>query len=173
MYTDAKMIDAIFYTKLQDLYKLSAIQKSSVERLNYDEFVFFPDFNFMVSVESEYRAFFYVLYRYFGAYSITIKSDPKDDGTMFGNFIAQNYQASAFFSVSSNGDYNMNIKHSFIHDTNDQDLKKAIQNELQLQDMSFTDKILIEDGNINDWIRQEKQTKNPIQMTRRKYKQNE
>jgi anaerobic magnesium-protoporphyrin IX monomethyl ester cyclase len=166
-YSSERIADAISYVNLSTFYDI----KIGKNILNYslpDNYVKLPASNFETSIESEYLAFFYVIYKYFGSFSINLKSNPKSDKTAFGKFIASNYTGDVFFEINEIGDYNLKISHSFIHSSpDDAEREEIYRKEREIRDMSFSNERSAQ-GNIHSWISEESQVKPAINPKRKK-----
>jgi anaerobic magnesium-protoporphyrin IX monomethyl ester cyclase len=159
--------DAISYTSLHQFYEIVGIQKPKINYLEYDEYVYFPNDNFHTSLESEYLAFFYILYKCFGAFSMKIICDPELDKKSFGKFIAANYSSTVTIIVNNQGRYYITINHSFSHTTDDPERIHRYERERKFKDMSFSEQKIL-NGNISDWVRETKQVKPSIKEHKKK-----
>lgn len=167
-YSGDNIHDAISYNTLDQFYKITLDGKPKLNYLNYDNFVYFSQDSFSNSLESEYLAFFYIIYRCFGAFSMEIICDPKADKMAFGKFIASDYTARITFIINSKGDYYLTINHSFNHDTDEEDRKKVYKKEREeQQDMTFSN-VRKEKGNIENWVKDTIQVKPPIKEKKKK-----
>lgn len=166
-YSGDNIYDAISYSSLNQFYEINTIGKPKIDYLNYDNFVHFPSDDFSTSLESEYLAFFYILFRCFGAFSMKIICDPETDKKAFGKFIAANYSSTITFMINNQGKYYLTIDHTFNHTTDDIDRQFQFEIEREFADMSFSKKYNIV-GNINDWVKEEVQVKPPIKERKKK-----
>jgi hypothetical protein len=129
--------------------------------------VHFPSTDFQTSLESEYLAFFYILFSCFGAFSIKINCNPTQDKKTFGKFIASDYTSNVTFIINDEGKYYLTIDHDFSHSTDEADRKMVFEIEREQRDMSFTNN-RTEGGNINDWVSDVVQVKPPIKEPKKK-----
>lgn len=166
-YSGDQIHDAISYTTLDQFYEVVILGKPKIDYLKYDNFVHFPSDNFAVSLESEYLAFFYILYRCFGPFSFKINCEPEADKKAFGKFIASDYNATVTFIINNEGNYYLTINHSFNHDTDEEDRKEVFKNEREYRDMSFS-RVYNDKGNIENWISDTIQVKPPIKEKKKK-----
>jgi len=161
--------DAISYASLDNFYTISGLSSPKIDYYPADNYVVLPAPNFETSMESEYLAFFYVIYKYFGAFSINLKSDPGSDKAVFGKFIAANYVSEVFFEVNDSGDYTFKINHAFTHSApDDVEREEKYKKEREARDMSFS-KERSEQGNIESWISTTSQVKQSIKPAKKKF----
>jgi hypothetical protein len=167
--SEEQIHDAISYTSLDSFYTISGLGSPKIDYYPADNYVVLPTPNFETSMESEYLAFFYVIYKYFGAFSINLKSDPGSDKAVFGKFIAANYVSKVFFEVNDNGDYTFKINHEFSHSSpDDVEREEKYKKERETRDMSFS-KERSEHGNIQSWISTVSQVKSSIKPAKKKF----
>jgi hypothetical protein len=167
--SNEKIHDAISYASLDNFYTISGLDSPKIDYDPADNYVVFPATSFEISMESEYLAFFYVIYKYFGAFSINLKSDPGSDKAVFGKFIAANYVSEVFFEVNDNGDYTFKINHEFSHSSpDDVEREEKYKKERETRDMSFS-KERSEHGNIQSWISTVSQVKSSIKPAKKKF----
>ena len=164
-YSGEKIHDSISYSTLDQFFDVRGLGKPRVNRLEYDNYVYFPDDNFETSLESEYLAFFYILYKCFGSFSMKITCDPIEDKNSFGKFIAANYTAKVDFLINESGRYYLIIDQNFNHSSDDPE--RNYERERELKDMTFS-KYRKETGNINEWVRETAQVKSPLKEYKKK-----
>jgi radical SAM superfamily enzyme YgiQ (UPF0313 family) len=167
-YSEENIHDAISYASLDNFYTINNISTPKVNYSTADNYVVLPATSFETSIESEYLAFFYVIHKYFGSFSINLKSDPVSDKAVFGKFIASNYNSNIFFEINDSGDYSLKINHSFIHSApDDPEREEKYKKERAARDMTFSNE-RSEQGNINAWVSTVSQVKASIKPARKK-----
>ena len=167
--SEEQIHDAISYTSLDSFYTISGLSSPKIDYCPADNYVVLPATSFETSMESEYLAFFYVIYKYFGAFTINLKSDPGSDKAVFGKFIAANYVSEVFFEVNDAGDYTFNINHEFSHSApDDVEREEKYKKERAARDMSFS-KERSEQGNIQSWMSTVSQVKPSIKPAKKKF----
>lgn len=158
---DCVMINSQRYPDIEKMFNVSVsprMMKDYVPREEHANFNQFFGDSFSASIAREYLPIFFLIYQYFGTGTITIKSDPKMDLPMFGDFLTHDYVATAKFMITAAGKYHLEISHSFEHESL-QDEKKIIyrKERAALGDKTFVDTFKMS-GDIKDWISAEKQT---------------
>jgi len=166
-YSGDNIYDSISYNTLDQFYDVRGIGKPKINYLEYNNFVHFPSTDFQTSLESEYLAFFYILFSCFGAFSMKINCNPTQDKKTFGKFIASDYTSNVTFIINDEGKYYLTINHAFLHSTDEADRKMVFEIEREQRDMSFTNS-RTEVGNINDWVSDVVQVKPPIKEPKKK-----
>lgn len=161
-FAGAKITDSISYSSLDQFYLIDNIEQTKMVRIDHQNNVNFmyKDTSFNNSIISEYRAFFYAIFLYFGKFNLTIICDPDIDKKTFGDFIARNYKSTISICAETDGNYVMKVDHTFIHET---------YNQRYLADMSFSEQY-IDEGNFNQWATLDSQVKDSIH--RRKFTKN-
>lgn len=158
------MINSQAYDELKNFYTFTITERTTVDYLEYDEYVNFdrfPEQDLSNNLAKEYLPFLYAAFRYFGAYKFSFICDPEKDEQAFGGFIARGYTAKVDFEIDIDGNYHLSIIHSLAHSTNIDDIKRMVEKEVSEKDLSFN-KSYIDAGNVNDWVSATKQTEETI-----------
>ena len=90
----------------------------SRERIEYEEcfnFDYLSKETFESTFYAEYMLFFWVIYKAFGAFQMSIIFDKNRDIEEFGSHITQGYNAIAIFNINENGKWTFRLDHSLEH----------------------------------------------------------
>lgn len=168
---DNVMINSQRYPDIEKMYQLKRRGKDIQDYVKAESHVNFNQFgdSFSASIAREYLPLFFAMWQYFGAGFISVKSDPKIDLPMFGDFLTHNYTAQAKFTIDGNGKYWLEIDHTFKHEPLQEEKTHIYETERARQDMSFTGKFSMR-GDIRDWITEEQQAGETIHLQYRNKK---
>ena len=153
----------LFYPDMNKFYSLNFVKRVDVDILEQNLYI---DTNQGVTNDlagwicQDYLSFIYSLHEVYGELSWTFHCDPELDKKNFGAFLARNYWCDVTATVTSNGDYNLEIYHKLEH-KNPAGEKLGVTLELsgevdyeaerQRQDMSFEQSVVLV-GNFKNWI---------------------
>jgi len=134
------------YSNIKDFYKFESAP-STVDYIKPDCFVKLDrvEETFDGTIINEYYSIFYALYLYFGKCEFSLLFDTETDRETFGESITQVYNANIKFKVDEIGNYSIHIAHQFFNGC------------VQDFNREYTD-----NGNIEDWVTTEDQTKETI-----------
>ena len=139
--TGATVINAQHRPKLKDFYTFET-NKSFEDYITQEENQSFDYFssndvvdNLSCSLANEYIPFAWAMWKVYGDFKFTMKSDPESDVPEFGGFIASPYWADVTIEVKNNKLY-FYVKHKFKHETTREDPRVA-RDEVVSKDMSF------------------------------------
>lgn len=139
--TNATVINAQHRPKLKDFYTFKNNEKFEdyITQEQNQKFDYFTNNNvvknFSSSLANEYLPFAWAMWKVYGDYEFTMKSDPELDVPEFGGFIASPYWADVNIKVKDNK-LDFYVKHKFKHETTREDPIVA-RDEVVLKDMSF------------------------------------
>lgn len=139
--TGATVINAQHRPKLKDFYTFET-NKSFEDYITQEENQSFDYFssndvvdNLSCSLANEYIPFAWAMWKVYGDFKFTMKSDPESDVPEFGGFIASPYWADVTIEVKNNK-LDFYVKHKFKHETTREDPRVA-RDEVVSKDMSF------------------------------------
>lgn len=151
------------YSNVKDFYTVELFEEPKTY-VTHDEYVKLDRLDtteFKNIIAIEYLAFVFALHQYFGSYKFTVKFDSETDRKTFGNILSHNYNSELTVEVDSEGNYNLKLKHVFVHEPYGGIDVTQIDLERRIQDRSFTQDY-VDSGNLNDWVVSEKQTKETV-----------
>lgn len=104
-----------YHKNLPDHFDLKLVNETPiVDKIDLSELIDFSYLHkgtFHSSLHSEFIAFFWVLYKIYGQYEMTLNFDREKDIAEFGTMIAKEYNATAKISVNSNGKWTCSLVH--------------------------------------------------------------
>jgi len=151
------------YDNIQSFYDFSS-NKSTKIREEYHEYTKLDRLDpadYKNSITNEYFTLAYALFLYFGKYSFKMTCSPDIDQSTFGNSLVNNYTSTFNVKVDDQGNYSINISHSLKHEALDKQYHHVYEGELNTKNLSFVFDFN-ENGNFNNWISEEKQTKETV-----------
>jgi len=163
-YSDSIIINSQRYDKINEFYTISINANPNKEYVKVDNFVNLERLDkmeFKNSIANEYFGFAYCLWIYYGACHFEFTCDQTIDKEQFGNFLSNMYDSKFIFDIDSEGYYNIQLNHTFTHDTLDEEKKILYKIEREKEDKSFT-MSYSDRGNINNWVSNKEQTKETV-----------
>ena len=159
-HANSTIINSQKYLNVDSFYSVS-INGNSKRYCNQDNFVNLNQFNNNMGIANEYLALAYALYLYFGEINISVNFDSNSDLSTFGEWLANDYNASFNMSIDSSGNYDLSLIHKFNHRPTEGSNIKTYHHELEQYDKSFNENI-IRSGNISEWVSTQIQSKETI-----------
>jgi radical SAM superfamily enzyme YgiQ (UPF0313 family) len=166
----SRISNAQKYSNINEFFKFTS-ENLAKEYINYDNYVKLDRLNdseFSNSIANEYFTIAYSLYQYFGEYEFELVYNPYIDKDTFGISLVNNYTAKFKISVLANGEYSLELTHSFEHKSLDPTFIDQYRQECEIKDQSFGNFNLVENGNFKDWISSQIQTKETVHEQYRK-----
>ena len=152
------------YSNINEFFKFTSnnVAKAYVEYDNYVKLDRLDDQDFANSIANEYFTIAYSLYQYFGEYSFELIYDPIKDKETFGTSLVNDYTAKFTIAVDANGEYSLELTHTFNHRSLDPTFVDHYNQERSIKDQSFGNFSLVETGNFKDWVSSQIQTKETV-----------
>jgi hypothetical protein len=158
------------YSNINEFFKFTSsnVAENYVKYDNYVKLDRLDDSYFANSIANEYFTIAYSLYQYFGEYSFELTYDPKIDKDTFGTSLVNDYTAKFKISVEANGNYSLELRHEFKHESLDPTFVVHYSQERAVKDQSFGNFNLVETGNFKEWISNQIQIKETVHEQYRK-----